>query len=257
MHLIRSALFLLGVVLWTMVFGTLVVVGLVLPLLVRFRIIWYYRRGFMWMARHILGITHEVRGRENLPAEPSVILSKHQSAWETVALQDLVPEDTYCVFVLKKELLKLPFFGWGLAALQSISIDRAAGREALNQVVVQGADRLKRGFWIILFPEGTRVAPGETRRYKSGGAYLASKTGAKVVPVAHNAGEYWPRNAFIKHPGHVVVSIGPAIDTSGLSQDEINTRTEAWIEAEMRRLSPHRYPDAGANPAKPSASAAA
>lgn len=257
MHLIRSALFLVGVVLWTMIFGSLVVVGLLLPLLVRFRIIWYYRRGFMWLARHVLGITHEVRGRENLPAEPSVILSKHQSAWETVALQDLVPEGTYCVFVLKKELLKLPFFGWGLAALQSISIDRTAGREALNQVVVQGADRLKRGFWIILFPEGTRVAPGETRRYKQGGAYLASKTGARVVPVAHNAGEYWPRNAFVKRPGHVVVSIGPAIDTTGLSLDEINTRTEAWIEAEMRRLSPHRYPDAGANAAKPSPSAPA
>ena len=177
------------------------------------------------------------------------MLFRSQSAWETVALQDLVPEDTYCVFVLKKELLKLPFFGWGLAALQSISIDRAAGRESLNQVVAQGADRLKRGFWIIIFPEGTRVAPGETRRYKSGGAYLAVQTGAPVVPVAHNAGEFWPRNAFIKHPGHVVVSIGPAIDPAGLTQEEINTRAEAWIEAEMRRLSPHRYRDASEQPA--------
>ncbi|MFA7292262.1 MAG: lysophospholipid acyltransferase family protein [Rhodocyclaceae bacterium] len=257
MHLIRSVFFLLGITLWTMLFGTLLVVALVLPLLLRFRIVWYYRRGFMWQVETILGITHEVRGRENLPTEPAVILSKHQSAWETVALQDLVPEDTYCVFVLKKELLRLPFFGWGLAALQSISIDRAAGREALNQVVVQGADRLKRGFWIILFPEGTRVAPGETRRYKQGGAYLASKTGAKVVPVAHNAGECWPRNAFIKHPGRIVISIGPAIDTTGLSQDEINTRTEAWIEAEMRRISPHRYPDAAENASKPNPTAAA
>jgi 1-acyl-sn-glycerol-3-phosphate acyltransferase len=256
MPLIRSVFFLLGIVLWTVLFGTLLVFGLVLPLLLRFRIVWYYRRGFMWQVQNILGITHEVRGRENLPKEPSVILSKHQSAWETVALQDLVPEDTYCVFVLKKELLKLPFFGWGLAALQSISIDRAAGREALNQVVVQGADRLKRGFWIILFPEGTRVAPGETRRYKQGGAYLAAQTGAQVVPVAHNAGECWPRNAFIKHSGHIVVSIGPAIDTAGLSQDEINTRTEAWIEAEMRRISPHRYPDAaGTSQPKPPAAA--
>lgn len=257
MHLIRSALFLVGVVLWTILFGTLVVAGLILPLLVRFRIIWYYRRGFMGLVKYVLGITHEVRGRENLPAEPSVILSKHQSAWETVALQDLVPEGTYCVFVLKKELLSLPFFGWGLAALQSISIDRAAGREALNQVVAQGADRLKRGFWIILFPEGTRVAPGETRRYKQGGAYLAAQTGAKVVPVAHNAGEFWPRNAFVKHPGHVVISIGPAIDTTGLTQDDINTRTEAWIEAEMRRLSPHRYPDVSTHQSESSPSAAA
>lgn len=249
MHLIRSLLFLVASALWTMIFGTLVVVAILLPLLVRFRIIWYYRRGFMWLTEHVLGITHEVRGRAYLPAEPAIILSKHQSAWETVALQDLVPERTYCVFVLKKELLRLPFFGWGLAALQMISIDRSAGREALNLVVQQGSDRLRRGFWIIMFPEGTRVAPGHTRRYKQGGAYLAAQTGAKVVPVAHNAGECWPRNAFIKRPGHVVISIGPAIDTAGLTQDEINTRTEAWIEAEMRRLSPHRYPDAKPDPA--------
>jgi len=248
MHLVRSLLFLVVISLWTMFFGTVLVISMLGPLLIRFRIVWYYRRGFMWLIEHVLGITHEFRGRENLPAEASVILAKHQSAWETVALQDLVPEDTYCVFVLKKELLRLPFFGWGLGALQSISIDRRAGREALNQVVAQGADRLKRGFWIIIFPEGTRVAPGETRRYKAGGAYLAAQTGAKVVPVAHNAGEFWPRNAFVKHPGHVVVSIGPAIDTAGLSQDEINVRAEAWIEAEMRRLSPHRYRDAVEQP---------
>lgn len=244
MIVFRSSLFMAGSVLWTMFFGSALLVAGVLPLLTRFRIVWHYRRGFMWMARHLLGITHEVRGRENLPADAAIILAKHQSAWETVALQDLVPEDTYCVFVLKKELMKLPFFGWGLAALQMISIDRTAGRESLNRVVAQGADRLSRGFWIIIFPEGTRVAPGETRRYKQGGAYLAAQTGAKVVPVAHNAGEVWPRQAFLKRSGHVVVSIGPAIDTAGLSLDEINARTEAWIEAEMRRLSPHRYRNA-------------
>ncbi|MFC5299974.1 lysophospholipid acyltransferase family protein [Azospira restricta] len=244
MTILRSSLFMLVSTLWTMLFGSALLVAGAVPLLTRFRTVWYYRRGLMWMFRRLLGITWEVRGRDNLPAEPSIILAKHQSAWETVALQDLLPERTYCVFVLKKELMKLPFFGWGLSALQMISIDRSAGREALNRVVEQGADRLARGFWIIIFPEGTRVAPGETRRYKQGGAYLAAHTGARVVPVAHNAGEVWPRNAFLKRPGHVVVSIGPAIDTAGLSQDEINARTEAWIEAEMRRLSPHRYPDA-------------
>lgn len=245
MILFRSIVFMLAVAAWTAVFGTFLLFAGAMPLLARFRIVYRYRRGFMWLTRHVLGISHEVRGLENLPAEPSVILAKHQSAWETVALQDLVPEDVYCVFVLKRELLRLPFFGWGLSALQMISIDRMAGREALNQVVEQGTDRLRRGFWIIIFPEGTRVAPGETRRYKQGGAYLAAQAGAKVVPVAHNAGECWPRNAFVKRPGHVVVSVGPAIDTAGLSQDEINARAEAWIEGEMRRISPHRYPDAG------------
>lgn len=244
MNRLRSSLFMLAALLWTALFGTVLLVAGVLPLPTRFRIVFHYRRGFMWLTRHLLGISHEVRGREHLPAAPSVILAKHQSAWETVALQDLVPEDTYCVFVLKKELLRLPFFGWGLAALQMISIDRAAGREALNQIVEQGADRLRRGFWIIVFPEGTRVAPGATRSYKPGGAYLAAHAGARVVPVAHNAGEVWPRNAFIKRPGHVVVSIGPVIDTAGLSQDEINARAESWIEGEMRHLSPHRYRDA-------------
>ncbi|MBI2308884.1 MAG: 1-acyl-sn-glycerol-3-phosphate acyltransferase [Rhodocyclales bacterium] len=244
MNVLRSLLFMLGSLLWTMVFGSALLVAGAVPLLTRFRVVWYYRRGMMWMFRRLIGITYEVRGHENLPDEPSIILAKHQSAWETVALQDLLPERTYCVFVLKKELMRLPFFGWGLAALQMISIDRTAGREALNQVVAQGTDRLRRGFWIIIFPEGTRVAPGETRRYKQGGGYLASHTGARVVPVAHNAGEYWPRNAFLKRPGRVIVSIGPVIETAGLSPDEVNRRTEAWIEAEMRRISPHRYRDA-------------
>lgn len=253
MIFLRSALFMTGAVLWTALFGTALVFAGVAPVLVRFRMVWYYRRGFMWMTEHILGITHDVIGRENLPAEPSIILAKHQSAWETVALQDLVPEHTYSVFVLKKELMRLPFFGWGLAALQMISIDRKAGREALKQVVVQGADRLKRGFWIIIFPEGTRVAPGQTRRYKQGGGHLAAQTGTKVVPVAHNAGEFWPRQAFLKIPGRITVSIGPAIDTVGLTQDEVNARAEAWIEGEMRRISPHRYQDAETGSSRPAA----
>lgn len=246
MNAVRSALFMPLIVLWTAIFGTLLLLSMLVPLAVRFRIVWYFRRGFMWLTANVLGITHEVIGRENLPKEPAVMLAKHQSAWETVALQDLVDEHTYCVFVLKQELMGIPFIGWGLKALQMISIDRSAGREALAQVVEQGSDRLKRGFWIIIFPEGTRVAPGATRRYKQGGAHLSSCAGAKVVPIALNSGEFWPRNAFFKRPGKITVSIGPAIDPTGLSELEINTRTEAWIEAEMRRISPHRYRNVGA-----------
>ena len=127
--------------------------------------------------------------------------------------------------------------------MKMISIDRQAGKDALRQVVEQGRERLDAGFWVVIFPEGTRVAPGQKRRYKSGGAHLAVQTGAMVVPVAHDAGEVWGKNAFLKSPGLITVSIGPALDPAGKTESEINTLAEAWIESEMHRLSPHRYPD--------------
>jgi 1-acyl-sn-glycerol-3-phosphate acyltransferase len=176
-----------------------------------------------------------------------VILAKHQSAWETMTIQDYVPNGAYCVFVLKRELLKVPFLGWGLAAMKMISIDRAAGKDALDQVVTQGRERLKQGFYVILFPEGTRVPPGQKKRYKPGGAYLATHVGCKVVPIAHDAGELWPRQAFIKKPGTVTISIGPAFDATGMTEIEVNQKAEAWIEDEMHRISPHRYLDASHN----------
>jgi 1-acyl-sn-glycerol-3-phosphate acyltransferase len=155
-----------------------------------------------------------------------------------MAFQVILPPQ---VFVLKKELMRVPFFGWGLAQLPMISIDRDAGIDALQQVVEQGRARLAEGFWVIVFPEGTRVAPGATRRYRAGGALLAARAGAPVVPIAHNAGEFWRRRAFLKYPGTITVSIGPPIDPAGLAADEISARAEAWIEAEMRRLFPHHY----------------
>lgn len=239
--LLRSLLFMVAVTAITMVAGILVTIGILLPMSLRYAIIALWRKGFMGLAAGVLGIRMQVLGRENIPAEPSVILAKHQSAWETVALQEVFPP---LVFVLKKELLRMPFFGWGLAAMKMISIDRKAGKDALGQVVEQGKDRLKAGYWVVIFPEGTRVAPGEKRRYKPGGAHLAVKAGAKVVPVAHNAGEVWPRQVFPKCPGTVTVSIGPAIDSTGLTEVALNAQVEAWIEGEMRRISPHRYKDA-------------
>ncbi|WP_153145147.1 1-acyl-sn-glycerol-3-phosphate acyltransferase [Dechloromonas sp. H13] len=247
MNVIRSTLFALWAALWTLLTAPLVIGG---ALLLRGR--WGYhfgkvwRLGIQWGVEHLLGIRPQVIGLENMPQEPCIILAKHQSAWETMTLQDYVPKGAYCVFVLKKELLRVPFIGWGLGAMKMISIDRSAGKEALDQVVVQGRERLKQGFYVIIFPEGTRVAPGTTKRYKAGGAYLATRVGCKVVPVAHNSGELWPRQAFVKKPGTVTVSIGPAFDATGLSEHEVNQRVENWIEAEMRRLSPHRYPDAAA-----------
>lgn len=241
MDLLRSILLAALMIVVTPPYALISMAVFPLPPHTRYRIITGWTGIVMWGVRWIAGIRYEVKGRENLPAEASVILCKHQSAWETMALQLIFPP---VAFVLKKELLRVPFFGWGLRQMPIVSIDRSAGRGALDQVVEQGNALLKQGFWVVVFPEGTRVAPGETKRYKAGGAHLAAQTGAKVVPVAHNAGELWPRNAFVKRAGLVTVSIGPAIDAQGLTTDEINRRAEAWVEGEMRRISPHRYPDA-------------
>ena len=245
MSAVRSTFFMVWALILSVLTAPLVVIA---ALLLRGR--WGYhagkvwRLGIQWGVENLLGIRPKVIGLENMPQEPCVILSKHQSAWETMTLQDYVPNGAYCVFVLKKELLSVPFIGWGLAAMKMISIDRKAGKDALDQVVQQGRERLQQGFYVIVFPEGTRVAPGQKKRYKAGGAYLATHVGCKVVPIAHNAGELWPRQAFLKKSGTVTVSIGPAFDASGMTENEVKQRAEAWIEAEMRRLSPHRYLDA-------------
>ncbi len=241
MRVLRSSLFLLLVVPWTAVFGTLVSLALIAPMPVRYRIIAVWRVGFMVLCRSVVGVRYRVLGRENIPRQPSVILAKHQSAWETVGLQDIFPP---LVFVLKKELLRLPFFGWGLAALKMISIDRGDAKAALREVFEQGRERLAAGYWVVIFPEGTRVAPGETCRYQPGGAHLAVRAGAKVVPVAHDAGELWAKGSLRIAPGVITVSIGPAIDPQGKTSAAVNQQAAAWIESEMRRLSPHRYPAA-------------
>ena len=238
--LFRSALFLFLAVLITAPTGLLVTLAVVLPMRWRFRIIAVWRTLFMGLCAQVLGLRYRVIGRENIPTAPSVVLSKHQSAWETVGLQDIFPPQ---VFVLKRSLLLIPFMGWAFAAIKMISIDRKAGKDALRQVIDQGCERLKAGYWVVIFPEGTRVAPGEKRRFKTGGAHLAIASGALLVPVAHNAGEFWARNAFVKKPGLITVSIGPAIDPRGKTAEEVNALAEQWIDAEMRKISPHRYPD--------------
>ncbi len=241
MLFLRSILYLLLACLITAPFGLFVTLSVVLPMRVRFQLIAIWRTLFMALCRYVLGIRYEVIGRENIPAIPSVIISKHQSAWETVSLQAIFPP---LVFVLKKSLLMIPFLGWAFAAVKMISIDRNAGKDALRQVIDQGCERLKAGYWVVIFPEGTRVAPGESRRFKPGGANLAVAAGAQVVPVAHNAGEFWAKNAFIKTPGMITVSIGPAIDPKGKTAAEVTALAEQWIESEMRRISPHLYAEA-------------
>jgi 1-acyl-sn-glycerol-3-phosphate acyltransferase len=183
---------------------------------------------------------YRIKGMENLRERPTILLSKHQSAWETIFLLCKMPHPL--VFVFKKELLYVPFFGWALGLLRMIPIDRSRGRDAFKQVVVHGKRRLNDGQWIIMFPEGTRIPVGQAGKYKSGGARLAIETGAVIVPIAHNSGECWPKNSFIKKPGTITVSIGPVIETAGRNAEDLIEEVERWIENEMRVISPHVYP---------------
>jgi 1-acyl-sn-glycerol-3-phosphate acyltransferase len=235
MNLLRSSVFAALQTSLTVFFSLLALLTFPFSAHTRYRIITVYNRLVIALAQGVLGIRYVVRGRENLPAGPAVVLAKHQSAWETVAFLMLFPPISP---VIKQELLKIPFFGWGFRMINPIAIDRSAGREALKQIVVQGGEKLRQGFWVLVFPEGTRVAPGEKGRYGAGGARLAVDAGAPVVPVAHNAGEVWPRNAFVKRPGTVTVSIGPVIDSRDKSAAELTREVEAWIEDEMTRLPP-------------------
>jgi 1-acyl-sn-glycerol-3-phosphate acyltransferase len=232
---LRSALFAAALIVITPPYALLALCTWVLPRRSRYRIISLWSRGVVWLARWICGIRWRVEGLEHLPARPAVILAKHQSAWETLAFQVIFPPQVY---LLKRELLWIPFFGWGLAAMSPIAIDRSRGRAALRQLAARGAERLAQGFWIVVFPEGTRTAPGRRRKYQLGGAWLAARTHAPVVPVAHNAGLRWPRNGFVKRPGLVTVRIGPAIDSAGRSAETINRLAEAWIEEQQHELCP-------------------
>ncbi|OXR49058.1 1-acyl-sn-glycerol-3-phosphate acyltransferase [Pusillimonas sp. T2] len=236
---IRSALYMLFLIVTVIPYAFACLIWSPLPLKWRYRLTMGWPRLAVWGARVIVGIRWEIKGAEHFPDGPAIILSKHQSAWETLFLPAYLPRQA--CFVYKKELHRVPFFGWGLALLKMIPIDRAKGRDAFEQVVKVGKLRLQEGRWPVLFPEGTRVAPGKTGRYKSGGAILATRTGAPVIPVALNAGECWPRNAFIKKPGLITVSIGPAIDSTGLDADTLNQKVQDWIESEMRVLNPERY----------------
>lgn len=233
MIVLRSLLFTLGQWLFTPLFTLFAILTFPFKPVTRYRFISHWARIMLWWLRVTCGVRYRVIGREHIPPHASVILSKHQSAWETLAFQEIFPPQ---VWVLKRELLWVPFFGWGLAMTSPIAIDRSAGREALKQMVTQGRDRLQQGFWVVIFPEGTRIAPGKKGKYHIGGAWLATHTASTVVPVAHNAGEFWPKNAFIKRPGTITVSIGPPIDSSGLKADELNQRVERWIESQMPLL---------------------
>ena len=204
------------------------------PYRTRYRWITRWTHLNLWCLEVVCGIRCEVRGLENIPAEGAgIIMCKHQSTWETMALQRWFNPQTW---VLKRELMRLPFFGWAMALLEPVAINRSARTEAVRQMVEEGEQRLRDGRWVVIFPEGTRVAPGEKSRYRIGGGVLAERTGAFVIPVAHNAGEYWGRNQFFKWPGVIQVRIGPPIDSKGKSAQEIVNAVEEWIEGQMKEI---------------------
>lgn len=204
-----------------------------------FRVRWAIARGWarsnLWAGRVFCGMKVVTEGAEHIPAEPSVALIKHTTTLETYWQIHALPPQ---VWVLKRELLAIPLFGWGVGlVLRPIAIDRRGGRSAVSQVIEQGKDRLARGLWVTIFPEGTRMPAGETRRYGISGAALAAEVGCPVVPVAHTAGDLWPRRGFLKRPGTVRFCIGPAIETAGRDPADINADAQAWIETKMTEIS--------------------
>ncbi len=231
---VRSLLFWIGFIINVMVFGLAIVFLFFTPSSFRLKIARLWSQGNNFLLKICCGIDFKVEGEENLNVETAIILCKHQSTWETLALHSFTP---YVRWVFKRELMRIPVFGWALALTDPIGIDRGAGRAAIKQLIGEGTKKLNAGKWMVLFPEGTRTQPGKTRKYKIGGALLAEKSGYPVIPVAHNAGEFWPKHSFIKWPGTISVVIGPAIDPKGRSAEEINTDVFNWIETTMKDIS--------------------
>jgi 1-acyl-sn-glycerol-3-phosphate acyltransferase len=190
-------------------------------------------RSQLWVLRVLCGLSYSVEGRENIPPGAHVSMWKHSSAWETIAQAAIFPPQTW---VLKRELIWIPLVGWAIWRLRPIAINRKAGTTAVNQVVERGKQRLAAGYWILIFPEGTRVGPGESRRYGVSGALLASRAGCKIIPVAHNAGRFWPRRGWVKHPGQIRVAIGPPIDAAGRDPRDLNEEVRVWIEKKQQAL---------------------
>ena len=229
MTLIRSLVYFVFLVVTTALFALILsTIGWLLPFQGRSMIAnsWGYCN--LLLQRWICGLRYRVSGAENMPQGNTIVLSKHQSAWETIAFRWLLSRDQ--TWVLKRELMWIPLFGWALAAAQPIAINRKAGRKAAVQIIEQGRIRLEQGRTVVIFPEGTRVAPGSRKKYGLGGALLAEKTGYPVLPIAHNAGVFWRRRGIKKYPGTIDVVIGPVIETAGLNAAEITRRTERWIE---------------------------
>ncbi len=250
---LRSAIFVLWLVLTVVPWA---IVVLLASIVLRGRALYWMCVGWVrvaiWGARLICGVRWRVTGMANLPDAADlhaavVLASKHQSTWETLALPTLMPQPL--AYVFKRELLQIPFFGWAMARLDMVHIDRSRRAEAGTRVLTQGRELMARGIWLIMFPEGTRIARGCEGVYKLGAARVAIATAAAIVPIAVTSARCWPHRTFRLHPGVIDVSIGVPIASAGRHADELTAEIRDWIEGEMRRLDPQAYD--GAEPQRP------
>jgi len=230
---LRSLIYTVMLFLTTAFFAIVVIVFMWLPPARLYAVPRTWARLNLWLLKTLCGLDYRIEGVEHLPDVPFISMWKHSSTWETIAQMLLVPRASW---LLKREILWVPLLGWAIARFKPIAIDRKAGGTAVNQVVTQGRERLSEGLGVIIYPEGTRVAPGETRKFGMSGALLASQSGAPLVPIAHDSGYYWRRRGLLKRPGTIRVVIGPPLDPRGLEPREITERAKEWVDSTVAEL---------------------
>ena len=231
---IGSALLFVGIFSTATVVGILLILGMLTNFKIRWKIGYAWCAIIGWMTKVFCGLTYEIEGLERInPEQPAILLSNHQSAWETLALRYILPPHSV---VVKRELLWLPIWGWSLLTLKSIVVNRKSQRAALRVLLEKGTEYLNQGLWVLVFPEGTRAGAREVMKFNIGGAMLAQKTGFPVIPVAHNAGDFWPRYSFLKYPGVIKLKIGPVIESKGRKAADINAEAEAWVRQAMNEM---------------------
>jgi 1-acyl-sn-glycerol-3-phosphate acyltransferase len=233
---IRAGLFWLLFLPNITLFAILINLSLLLPFWFRIGLIRIWIMTSLAWLKLTCNLGYKVEGLENIPDDGFIIMSKHSSTWETIALQKWFRP---MAWVVKRELIWIPFFGWGLKGMEAIAINRGTGRQAIRQLIEEGRNRMDQGRIVMLFPEGTRVMPGQYKPFKLGGAILSQKTGYSILPVAHNAGEFWPRHSWIKWPGTIRVVIGPPIAPEGRKPDQIIKEVEQWVIGTCEKISDH------------------